>query len=105
MTLVKKRTVFAGKIEATPGTKETLTSTEAAYNVYDLEIMADVAMDQRGAKGLFGQQSAIPGGQKGKATFKLDLAYDGTTIPTWADLLFPACGLVKASRVFKPKTQ
>jgi hypothetical protein len=104
-TLVKKRTVFGGKHEATRGTKETLSGTECAYNVYDLEIDPVIDMDTRQAQGQFGTQKSVPGGSKGKATFKIDLAYDAINIPTWADLLFPACGLVKTSRVFNPKTQ
>lgn len=105
MTLVKKRTVFGAKQEGTIGTKETLTSTECAYNVYDLEIYPDIQLDVRQAQGLFGTQLSVPGGTKGKATFKIDLAYDATAIPTWADLLLPACGVVKTSRVFNPKSQ
>ncbi len=103
--LLKKRTVFGGKIEATPGTKETLTVTEAAYNVYDLEIETDIPLDERPAQGSAGTQRSTAGGYKGKATFKIDLGFDGLAVPTWADLLFPSCGIVKASTVFSPKTQ
>lgn len=105
MTLVKKRTVFGGKLETTPGTKQTLTGTDAGYNVYDLEINPDIQMDTRSAQGQFGTQRSVPGGSKGKCTFKIDMAYDAIAIPTWADLLFPPCGIVKTARVFNPKTQ
>jgi hypothetical protein len=104
-TLVKKSSVFAAKIEGTIGTAESLTSAEAAYNVYDLEIVPDIPIDERQAQGHFGTQSGVPGGQKGKATFKHDLRFNGLAVPTWADLLFPACGLVKTGAIFKPKTQ
>ncbi len=105
MTHLSELTVFGGKIEATRGTKETLTVTEAAFNVYDLKIEPDVQFNERDAQGGFGNQKAVPGGRKGKATFKVDLAYDGIAIPTWADLLFPGCGLTKTARVFAPKSQ
>lgn len=105
MTLLKKMSVFGGKIETTPGTAETLTATEAAFNVYDLEIVPDIPIDERQSPGRFGTQSGVPGGQKGKATFKHDLRADGIAVPTWADLLLPACGLTKTGSTFKPKTQ
>jgi hypothetical protein len=34
-----------------------------------------------------------------------DLAYDGTSIPTWASVLLPACGWVDAAGVFSPKSE
>lgn len=105
MTHVSELTVFGGKIETTRGTKETLTVTHAAYNVYDLKIEPDVQFNERDAQGGFGTQKSVPGGRKGKASFKVDLAYDGITVPTWADLLLPGCGLVKTGLVFAPKSQ
>ncbi len=102
---MKKRTVFGGKIEAVPGTKETLTVTNAAFNVYDLEIETDIPLDERQAQGSAGTQRSSVGGHKGKATFKIDLGFDGLVLPTWADLVFPCCGLVKTGNVFAPKTQ
>lgn len=105
MTLVKRRSVFGIKQEATPGTAETLTVTEAAYNVYDFEIVPDIDFDERDALGGFGTQRSTPGGRKGKATFKCDVAFDGAAVPTWANIILPACGLIKTGNVFTPKTQ
>jgi hypothetical protein len=34
-----------------------------------------------------------------------DLSYDGTTIPTWASVLLPACGWVDTSGTFSPVSQ
>jgi len=102
---MRKRTVFGGKIEAAPGTKETLTVTQAAFNVYDLEIETDTPVDERSAQGSAGTQRSTIGGHKGKATFKIDLGFDGLVVPTYADLLFPCCGLFKTGNVFAPKTQ
>ena len=105
MTLVKKRCVFGIKQEATVGTAETLTVTEAAYNVYDLEIVPDIQFDERAAQGGFGTQRSTPGGRKGKATFKCDVAFDGAAVPNWANNILPACGLIKTGTAFHPKTQ
>jgi hypothetical protein len=105
MVLVKKRCVFGAKTETTSGTKQTLAVGDAAFNVYDLEIVPDIKFDERPAQGSFGTQKSVPGGRKGKATFKIDCGFDGLVIPGWANTLLPACGLVKTGSVFAPKTQ
>lgn len=105
MTLLKKLCVFGAKQETTPGTKQTLAVADTAFNVYDLEIEPDIAMDDRPAQGSCGTQRSIPGGRKGKCTFKIDLAFSGLAVPTWADILLPSVGLVKTGNVFAPKSQ
>lgn len=102
MTLLTKLSVFGAKTEATPGTKETLTAAECAYNVYDLMIEPDVTFEKRQSQGSFGSRKSTPSGAKGKATFKMDFDFDGIAIPAAIDVLFPACGLVKTANVFKP---
>ena len=105
MTLLKKLAIFGAKAETTPGTKQTLAVGDTSFNVYDLEIMPDIAMEERPAQGSFGTQKSIVGGRRGKATFKLDfLSFDGLVLPTWTTLL-PAVGLIKTGNVFAPKTQ
>lgn len=101
-TLVSKLSVFGAKVETTPGTKVSLTAAECAYNVYDHMIEPDVTFEKRQAQGSFGSRRSTPTGAKGKATFKMDFEFDGLAVPAWADVLFPACGLVKTGNVFKP---
>jgi hypothetical protein len=106
MPLLKRRRVLAAKIEATSGTAEALTSSEGAFNAYDVMIQPEIEFETREVQGSFGSQSAVPGGYKGKATFRTDCSWDGTaTEPSWADVLLPACGWVKSSQVFSPRSE
>jgi hypothetical protein len=105
MTLLKRKRVFAAKQETTSGTAESLTTAEASFNVYDLMIQQAIEMEPRESQGGFGMLSSIPGGYQGKATFKTDVSWDGTTtMPEWASVLWPACGLVDTSGTFAPVT-
>jgi hypothetical protein len=48
----------------------------------------------------------MPGGYKGRATFKTDTGWDGTaTEPGWADTFLPAVGWVKSGQVFTPRSE
>lgn len=106
MTLLKRKRVFAAKTETTSGTFESLTTAEAAYNVYDLMMQQAIEMEPRESQGGFGMLASIPGGYQGKCTFKTDISWDGTsTLPTWATVLLPACGLVNSSGTFTPKSE
>jgi hypothetical protein len=107
MAILKRRRVLAAKIEVTSGTAETLTSAEGVFNAYDVMIQLDIDMESREGQGSFGTLAAVPGGYKGKATFKTDCGWDGSvTEPTWADTFLPACGWVKAGgNTFTPRSE
>ncbi len=106
MTLLKRKRVFAAKQETTSGTIESLTTAEAAFNAYDVMIQQGIEMEERESQGSFGQLAAVPGGYQGKATFKTDISWDGTaTLPSWATVLLPACGVVNSSGTMTPKTE
>ena len=106
MALLKRKRVLAAKIETTSGSAESLTSAEASFNCYDIEIQNEIDMSPREAQGAFNMMPSVPGAYRGKVTFKHDLSWDGTaTEPTWADTFLPACGLVKSSQTFYPKTE
>lgn len=104
-TLLNKLSVFGAKAETTPGEKATLTATECAYNVYDLMIEPEVVIEKRPLQGSFGSRRSTPSGAKGKATFKMDLEFNGLAVPAALDVLLPACGLVKTGNVFKPTSR
>ena len=104
MLLLKKR-VLGAKIESTVGTAESITAAECTVNTYDLMINPEFEFQEREGQGGFGRLASIPGARIGRATFSVDLAYDGTNIPTWASTFLPACGLVLSSTTFYPKTQ
>lgn len=107
MTLLKRKRVLAAKIETTPGTAIALTGTDAVFNCWDIKIDPDIEMVERMGQGGFGMIASVPGGYKGKATFKTDLNWDSSsTEPAWADAFFPACGLVKSGgNQFYPTTE
>jgi hypothetical protein len=104
--LLDKARLFACKTETTVGTAETLTASEAAYNVYNLRINPQIDVAQREGQQGFGRLASVPGARMGVATFETGMPYDGTTIPSWASVLLPACGVpVATGTTYRPKTQ
>ncbi len=101
--LISRRSVFAAKIEATPGTAESITASEGVFNAQDIVLNANPTFTERPGQGGVGRRSSVVEGHTGQMTFRTEVAYDGTNIPTWASVLFPACGLVdNGSGVFYP---
>jgi hypothetical protein len=106
MTILLKTRTLGAKIETTSGTAIALTGADCSFNAYDVKIEMDIESEEREAQGSFGTLSAVPGGYKGKATFKIDCGLDGTaTEPTWADTFLPACTWVKSGQVFTPRSE
>lgn len=106
MTQIKRRRVLAAKIEATPGTVETLLAADAAFNAYNIMAQQEIELESREAQGGFGMHTSLSGGRKGRITFSVDASWDGTaTEPSWADTFLPACGWVKSGQVFTPRTE
>lgn len=106
MTLLKRKRVLAAKIEATPGTAETLAGTDAAFNVYEPMIQLEIEKVEREGQGSFGYLPSVAGARRGRCTFKTDFSWGGTaTEPGWADTFFPACGLVKSTNTYTPRTE
>ena len=103
--LLRKKSVLGAKIESTVGTAETIAAADCTVNAYDLVVNPEFEMQERQGQGGFGRLASIPGARVGRATFSVDLAYDGSTIPTWASTFLPACGFVLSSTTFYPKTQ
>lgn len=105
MTLLRRKSVFAAKIEVTAGTAESLTAAEGVYNALDFMIQPNVAMTEREGQGGFNYLPSMPEGMMGTATVKMEIAYDGTTIPNWAAVLFPACGWKDTAGTFSPVSE
>lgn len=106
MTLLKRKRLLAAKTEVTPGTAESLTGTEAAFNCYDIMLQTETELESREGQASFGMRASVPGGYKGRVQFKHDASWDGTaTEPGWADTFLPACGWVKNGQVFTPRTE
>jgi hypothetical protein len=102
--LLRKLSTLGAKIESTVGTAETIAAADCTVNSYNFLIQPEFDFEERQGQGGFGRLASIPGARRGRATFGIDLAYDGSTIPAWADLFLPACGFVKSSTTFYPKT-
>jgi hypothetical protein len=106
MTLLRKRMLLAAEIETTPGTAETLAAADATFNCYNVTFQQNVAFEERQAPAAFGRNQSVPGARSGTISFSVDASWDGTaTEPTWADTFLPACGWVKSSQVFTPRTE
>lgn len=104
MPLLRRRAVFAAKAEAVVGTAEAITVAEGAFNARDFSIQPNVPITRREGQGGFNYLAGIAEGMQGTCTVTMDLAYDGTTVPTWASVLLPACGWVATGLVFSPVT-
>ena len=105
MPLLRRRAVFAAKVEGTIGTAESLTGAEGAFNARDFSIQPTVAVTRREGQGGFNYLPGIAEGMQGTCTVTMDMAYDGTTVPTWASVLLPACGWVATAGVFSPLSE
>lgn len=105
MPLLRRRAVFAAKVEGTIGTAESLTGAEGVFNARDFTIQPNVTMTRREGQGGFNYLTSIPEGMTGTCTIVHDLTYNGTDIPTWASVLLPACGWVDSAGTFSPKSE
>jgi hypothetical protein len=105
MPLLRRKSVFAAKVETTIGTAETLTAAEGVFNAMDFVIQPTIASTRREGQGGFQYLPSMPEGMMGTCTIKHELTYDGTNVPTWASVLLPACGWVASGAVFTPRTE
>lgn len=105
MPLLRRKSVFAAKVETTIGTAESLSGTEGVYNAEDFIIQPNIAMTRREGQGGFNYLPGIPEGMIGTCTVKMGMSYNGTDIPSWASVLLPACGWVDSAGTFSPKTE
>jgi hypothetical protein len=102
MSLLRRRSVFAAKTEASVGVAESLTNAEGVFNARDFQIVPSIPFERREGQGGFNHQKSVPGAMQGTCSITHDLQYDGTNLPTWASVLLPACGWVESAGVFKP---
>src|SRR5579862_7327869 len=107
MPLLKRNTIVAAKIETTPGTAVALTSSDAAFNVYDAKYTADIPMYERELQGSFSMLSSVAGARMARIEFSIDLYGSGTpgTPPAYANTFFVGCGMAVTSGVFSPVSE
>ena len=60
MPLLRRKSVLAAKIESTSGTAESLSASDAAFNVFDLTMTPTIAMTPRPSQGSFSSLPAVP---------------------------------------------
>jgi hypothetical protein len=94
MPLLKKKRVLAAKIESTPGTAESLSASDAVFNVYDATIQPSIEFDNRDGQGEFAPLYGTLGAYGATCTFSTDVIGDNDPLPAWASTFLPACGLV-----------
>lgn len=106
MPLLKRIRTLAAKVEATPGTAESLTASEGVFNAYDVMIQPSIAMTDREGSGSFNYLTSITEGQTATVTFRTDIPWDGTSSePTVFSVLMPACGWTETTNVWKPRSE
>lgn len=105
MPLLKRIQTIAAKVETTVGTAESLTASEGVFNAYDISIQASIDSQERPGQGSFNYLSSVTGARAGSMSFKTDMAWDGSTMPNWASVLFPACGYVESTQVYTPRSE
>ena len=106
MPLLKEKELIAAAIESTPGTAESLSGTNGAYNAYNIESEDTVEIRPRESPGAFNRRQSAVGPYSGRLRFRTDIQWDGSsTLPDWAEVLFPACGWVKSSTTFTPRSE
>ena len=106
MTLLSRISVLAAKVEATPGTLETLTAAEAAFNVMNAEFNANIDVTTRPIQGSFRKLPGVPGSQLATCSFSLELIGTGAgAVPTWATTFLSACGIVNTTGTLTPRNE
>ena len=96
--LYTRKGLLAVKIESTPGTKETLAGTDAAFNAMNTEITPSIPVSERPLQASFRTLPGVPGPKSGTCSFSIELIGDGdSTYPVWAPTLLAACGIVEGS--------
>lgn len=104
--MLKRKRVLAAKIESTSGTAESLTASDALFNIYDAMMQPNIEMIQRPSQGAFSQNPAVPGAYLATCTFRTDYTGNGAAASAaWADTFFPACGFTETTDTFAPVSE
>lgn len=107
MVLRRRRRVLAAKAESTPGTAETLSASDAAFNIFDAEFSFDTPLIKRAGQSSFSMRTGVPGPRLCSVTFSTDLVGEGSAgNPSWANIFLPACGMAytASGQVYAPDT-
>jgi hypothetical protein len=106
MTLLSRLSVLAAKVEANPGVAETLAGADAAFNIMDAEMNANIDVSTRPIQGSFRKLPGVPGMRTATCTFSLELIGNGAGgVPTWATTFLSACGVVNSAGILTPRNE
>lgn len=104
MTLLSRLSVLAAKVETTPGTAESLSASDAAWNIMDAEMNATIPVSVRPIQGSFRKLEGVPGARQAVCTFTLEIIGDGSGgVPAWATTFLAGCGIVNSTGVLTPR--
>jgi hypothetical protein len=100
--LFMRKRVLAFKVEATPGTAESLSGSDAAFNVYNAEMTPTIEAMQRDSQSTGAPMPAVFGQYLGTCTFRTHL-FGAASLPAYT-AFFAACGWPVSTRTFGPVT-
>ena len=105
MTLLRKKSLLAAKLEATIGTAETLAAGDAAFIAINPELNPEADEHPRQAPGTLSPLADVIGARRGVAEAEIEMEGKGSSgSPAWASVFLPACGMWDDSNTWKLKS-
>lgn len=99
--LLRRRRVFAARVETTTGAALNLENSHGAINAFDRELTPEVEMIEREAQGSLSRLSSVPGRRQGTIEVTTHLhGAGGTGLPYWANTLLLAAGFAESGGVY-----
>ena len=103
--LLTKNRVLAAKIEATPGTAESLSASDGVFNVWGYDdVSLDAKFIDRPGQNSFSPRTGIVGAKGAKCGFSTYLI-GGASMPAWGSVFLPSCGMGISSLVVAPDSK
>jgi hypothetical protein len=102
MPLLKKKRVLAAKIESTPGTAESLSASDAVFNVYDATIQPSIEFDNRDGQGDFRRCTERLGAYGATCTFTTEIIGDNDPLPVGDHVPTRVRAGVESTGVYEP---
>lgn len=101
-----RRAVGAAKIETTTGTAISLSASDGAYNIFNMELQVESDSEDRNGQSALSMLAPIPGALGASANFTTEVYGSGSagSADPWATQFLTSCGFTGASGVFTPLT-
>lgn len=103
--LLTRKKVLAAKVETTPGSAESLTASEAAFNVFGADIQPRFDFLHRESQESFSPLAGVATPAIGTVSFSMELYGNGGGTNPWAPVFLPACGFYLDSTTYKLKSE